>query len=34
VRDLPEWLARYNKEVFGSLYVAGFAVTLALWLRR
>ena len=22
---LPEWLARYNKEIFGGLYVAGVA---------
>lgn len=26
---LPEWLARYNKHVFGTLYVAGLAY--ALW---
>lgn len=25
---LPEWLARYNKHVFGTLYVAGLAYTL------
>ena len=31
---LPEWLARYNKEIFGSLYGAGILFTLALWLRR
>ena len=24
---LPLWLARYNKEVFGSLYLAGIAYT-------
>ncbi len=29
---LPEWLARYNKEVFGSLYAAGIAWTLWVWL--
>jgi hypothetical protein len=29
---LPEWLARYNKEVFGTLYVAGILLTLAVWL--
>lgn len=25
---LPLWLARYNKQVFGSLYVAGIVYTL------
>lgn len=30
---LPEWLARYNKEVFGSLYVAGIILVLYQWLR-
>lgn len=29
---LPLWLARYNKEIFGSLYVAGLVYTLARWL--
>jgi hypothetical protein len=29
---LPLWLARYNKEIFGSLYVAGIAYTLVRWL--
>jgi hypothetical protein len=29
---LPEWLARYNKEIFGSLFGAGVALTAALWL--
>ena len=28
---LPLWLARYNKEIFGSLFVAGLAYTLARW---
>lgn len=28
---LPQWLARYNKVVFGVLYVAGMFVTLVLW---
>jgi membrane-bound metal-dependent hydrolase YbcI (DUF457 family) len=28
---LPEWLARHNKLVFGSLYVAGILFTLARW---
>ncbi|HEX9162376.1 MAG TPA: hypothetical protein VF980_11765 [Thermoanaerobaculia bacterium] len=30
---LPEWVARYNKLIFGSLYVLGIAVTIAMWLR-
>ena len=29
---LPLWLARYNKEIFGSLFVAGILYTLARWL--
>lgn len=28
---LPLWVARYNKEVFGSLFVAGILFTLARW---
>ena len=28
---LPEWLARYNKEVFGSLFLAGVLVAVARW---
>ena len=28
---LPEWLARHNKLIFGILYVAGIATTLARW---
>jgi hypothetical protein len=28
---LPVWLARYNKIIFGSLFVAGLVVTLARW---
>ena len=31
---LPEWLARYNKVIFGSLYVAGMLFTMVLWLGR
>ena len=30
---LPLWLARYNKEVFGSLYAAGLLVLAWCWLR-
>jgi hypothetical protein len=28
---LPVWLARYNKVIFGSLFVAGLVLTLARW---
>ena len=28
---LPEWLARYNKEIFGSWYVVGLVVLLGRW---
>jgi len=28
---LPLWLARYNKEIFGSLFVASLLYTLARW---
>jgi len=28
---LPLWLARYNKVIFGSLFVAGLIVTLVRW---
>jgi len=31
---LPAWLARYNKEIFGSLFGAGILLTVALWLGR
>jgi hypothetical protein len=31
---LPEWLARYNKEIFGSLFGAGIVLTVVLWLGR
>ena len=30
---LPLWLARRNKEIFGSLFVAGLLFTLMRWLR-
>jgi hypothetical protein len=30
---LPLWLARYNKHVFGSLFVAGLLFSLVQWLR-
>jgi polyferredoxin len=29
---LPEWLARYNKEIFGTLFGFGLLFTLARWL--
>jgi hypothetical protein len=28
---LPMWIARYNKEIFGSLFVAGILFTLFRW---
>jgi len=28
---LPEWLARYNKEIFGPLYFAGVVVLVVQW---
>jgi hypothetical protein len=28
---LPLWLARYNKPIFGSIFVAGLLYTLARW---
>lgn len=30
---LPLWLARYNKQVFGTWYVLGIALTVVLYLR-
>jgi hypothetical protein len=29
---LPSWLARYNKEIFGSLYAVGIVWTVIAWL--
>jgi hypothetical protein len=29
---LPTWLARYNKEIFGSIFVAGLVLGLIRWL--
>lgn len=29
---LPAWLARYNKEIFGSLYVGGILLTAYRWI--
>ena len=31
---LPSWLARHNKTIFGSLFVAGELFVLGCWLRR
>ncbi len=31
---LPEWVARHNKGIFGTLYVAGIAIAVVLWLER
>ncbi len=31
---LPEWIARYNKEIFGSLFVLGVLFTLTRYLMR
>lgn len=28
---LPEWVARHNKSIFGTLYVAGVVVLVARW---
>ena len=30
----PQWVARYNKEIFGSLFVVGIVLTLIRWLNR
>jgi hypothetical protein len=30
---LPLWLARYNKQIFGTLYVGGILFTLGMWAR-
>jgi len=29
---LPTWLARYNKEIFGSIFVAGLVLGLIRWM--
>ena len=29
---LPEWLARHNKVIFGSLFIGGIVLTLTRWL--
>jgi hypothetical protein len=30
---LPEWLAQYNKQIFGSLYAVGVAYLVVMYLR-
>jgi len=30
---LPEWLARYNKEIFGTLYAAALVFLVVSWVR-
>jgi len=30
---LPQWLARHNKLIFGTLYVTGVALALVRWAR-
>lgn len=30
---LPLWLARYNKQIFGTLFAAGLLLTVIVWLR-
>ena len=31
---LPQWLAKHNKEIFGTLYFGGLLFTLSMWLRH
>ena len=31
---LPLWLARYNKHIFGALYILGTIYTVMLWHER
>jgi hypothetical protein len=31
---LPAWLARYNKEIFGTLYVGGIVLTAIKWIAH
>ena len=30
---LPLWIARYNKQIFGSIYVFGILLTIAQWMQ-
>jgi len=31
---LPQWLARYNKQIFGTLFLAGVAFVIWRWIGR
>jgi hypothetical protein len=31
---LPNWLARHNKTIFGSLFIAGEVIVLGCWFKR
>ena len=31
---LPEWVAQYNKHIFGTLYIVGILFTLYMWQQR
>lgn len=31
---LPEWVAQYNKHIFGTLYIVGILFTLYMWRQR
>jgi hypothetical protein len=31
---LPNWLARYNKDIFGTLFVAGELIALRYWFKH
>ncbi len=31
---LPNWLARYNKAIFGTLFVVNEAIVVWLWMAR
>ncbi|NDJ10217.1 MAG: hypothetical protein EBY17_03375 [Acidobacteriia bacterium] len=31
---LPEWLARYNKWIFGALFVLGELAVVVMWFRQ
>lgn len=31
---LPEWLAQYNKHIFGTLYIVGVLFTLYMWRQQ
>ncbi|MCB1044588.1 MAG: hypothetical protein KDC35_16725 [Acidobacteria bacterium] len=31
---LPEWLARHNKSIFGTLYLVGVCITVVCWVTK